>query len=51
MARYTLQEFVEATGQKDRGEGLFELESPRLLEVNLNGSLWTKMGSMISYRG
>lgn len=51
MARYTLQEFVEATAQKDRGQGLFELESPRMLEINLNGSLWTKMGSMISYRG
>jgi len=51
MARYTLQEFLEATGQKDRGEGLFELESARMLEINLNGTVWTKMGSMVAYRG
>lgn len=51
MARYTLQEFIDATGQKDRGEGLFELESSRLLEINLNGRVWTKMGSMVAYRG
>jgi len=51
MARYTLQEFVETTGQKDRGEGMFELENDRLLEINLNGRVWTKMGSMVAYRG
>jgi len=51
MTRYTLQEFVDATGQKDRGEGMFELESDRLLEINLAGKLWTKMGSMVAYRG
>lgn len=51
MARYTLQEFVQDTGQQDRGEGMFELESERLLEINLNGRVWTKMGSMVAYRG
>lgn len=51
MTRYTLHEFVETTGQKERGQGLFELESPRLLEINLNGRVWTKMGSMVAYRG
>jgi uncharacterized protein (AIM24 family) len=51
MARYTIQEFVDATRQQDRGEGLFELESPRMLEINLNGLVWTKMGSMVSYVG
>ena len=50
-ARYSLQEFIEASAQKDRGEGIFELETPRLLEVNLNGEVWTKMGSMVAYRG
>jgi len=49
--RYTIQEFVEQSRQKDRGEGLFELESPRILEVNLDGMVWTKTGSMISYVG
>ena len=49
--RYSLEEFVNATQQQDRGQGVFELESPRILEVNLNGRVWTKMGSMVSYRG
>lgn len=51
MSRYSLQEFVSQTTQKDRGEGKFELESARMLEINLNGKVWTKMGSMIAYRG
>ncbi len=49
--RYTLANFIEKTKNKDRGQGLFELESERMLEVNLDGSVWTKMGSMVAYRG
>ena len=49
--RYSIEEFVEQTRQKDRGQGLFELETERMLELNLNGTVWTKMGSMVSYRG
>lgn len=51
MNRYSIDEFVDQTRQKDRGQGVFELETERILELNLNGSMWTKMGSMISYRG
>ena len=51
MNRYSVDEFVNQTQQQDRGQGLFELETERILELNLNGSMWTKMGSMISYRG
>jgi uncharacterized protein (AIM24 family) len=51
MSRYSVAGFVNQTAQKDRGEGLFELESDRLLEVNINGMVWTKMGSMVAYRG
>ena len=51
MAKYTVDEFVQTTGQKDLGEGVFELESARMLEVNLNGLVWTKMGSMVAYTG
>ncbi len=51
MSRYSLEEFVKTARQQDRGEGLFELESPRLLEVNLNGEVWTKTGSMVAYVG
>jgi uncharacterized protein (AIM24 family) len=49
--RYTIAEFVSENSQRDRGEGFFELESARLLEVNLNGRVWTKMGSMVAYVG
>jgi uncharacterized protein (AIM24 family) len=48
---HTLQEFIESTAQRDRGHGLFEKETERLLEVNLNGRINTKMGSMVGYRG
>ena len=51
MSRYSLDEFVNTTRQKDQGQGVFEMESARLLEVNLNGRIWTKMGSMVAYRG
>jgi uncharacterized protein (AIM24 family) len=51
MSRYSIEEFVNQTRQKDLGQGLFELETERMLELNLNGAAWTKMGSMVSYRG
>ncbi len=51
MGRYSVEEFVRSTGQKDLGEGLFEMERDRLLELNLNGQIWTKRGSMVAYRG
>ena len=51
MSRYSVQEFVERTAQRDHGEGLFEQESDRLLEVNLDGRVWTKSGSMVAYAG
>ena len=49
--RYTLDEFMAKTAERDRGEGLFELESDRMLEVNLDGTVWTKKGAMIAYTG
>ena len=51
MSRFTLDEFVNSTRQQDQGQGVFELESERLLEINLDGEIWTKMGSMVAYRG
>ena len=51
MARYTLDEFIQNTQQQDLGQGLFELESDRMLEVNLAGDIWIKMGAMIAYHG
>ncbi len=49
--RYTIQEFLDATAQQDRGQGLFELETERLLELNLDGMMWIKTGVMVAYRG
>lgn len=49
--RYSIDQFVQQTQQKDHGAGVFELETERLLELNLNGMMWTKMGSMVAYRG
>jgi uncharacterized protein (AIM24 family) len=51
MSRYSIEDFINQTKQVDKGEGLFELETQRMLEVNLNGQVWAKMGSMVSYRG
>lgn len=51
MSRYSIEEFVNSTKQEDKGEGLFELETPRMLEINLNGQVWSKAGAMVSYRG
>lgn len=51
MGRYSLQDFINQTKQQDRGQGFFELESDRMMEVNLQGTVWTKLGSMICYNG
>lgn len=50
-ARYSIDQFVERTVQKDRNQGLFELESPYMMEINLDGMVWTKLGAMIAYVG
>jgi uncharacterized protein (AIM24 family) len=49
--RYSIAEFVRETAEQDHGQGFFELESPYMLEVNLDGPVWTKMGSMVAYVG
>jgi uncharacterized protein (AIM24 family) len=51
MERYSVGEFVQKTAERKLGEGLFEQESDRLLEVNLDGKVWTKTGSMVAYTG
>jgi uncharacterized protein (AIM24 family) len=51
MSRYSIEEFIKQTEQKDKGEGFFELETPRMLEVNLDGQVWAKAGSMVGYHG
>ncbi len=51
MNRYTLNDFLEQTSQKDHQQGTFELETERFLEINLNGKIWIKTGAMVAYRG
>ncbi|MDX9755716.1 MAG: AIM24 family protein [bacterium] len=51
MNRYSIQDFLTKTAERDKGQGLFELESDRILDINLNGMVWSKMGSMIAYQG
>jgi uncharacterized protein (AIM24 family) len=46
-----LQEVLTETAQK-AGKEKFQLESSRMLEVNLTGDhIWTKLGTMVAYRG
>ncbi len=51
MGKYSIKEFIDQTSQKNKGQGKFELESDKMLEINLDGKVWMKIGSMISYRG
>lgn len=51
VSRHGLAEFVRRTTQRDRGQGVFELESERILELNLDGRAWVKLGSMVAYHG
>lgn len=52
MSKYSLNEFVKNTSEKDDNESeLFELENDYTLEVNLNGKVWVKLGSMVAYNG
>jgi uncharacterized protein (AIM24 family) len=51
LSKYSIHEFIKQTEQEDKGEGFFELETPRILEVNLDGQVWAKAGSMIAYNG
>jgi len=51
MSRYSLQEFIASSRQDEGATDYFQLESERMLEVNLNGEVWTKAGSMVAYVG
>jgi len=48
---YSIEAFVNKTRDRDLQQGLFELESERMLDVNLNGEVWIKMGAMVAYTG
>lgn len=51
VSRYTIESLLQRTGDRNRGQGVFELESNYMLEINLNESntmAWIKKGSMVS---
>ena len=45
-----LDEFVESHGPQETGK-TFELESSKMLDVSLDGSIMSKAGSMVGYTG
>lgn len=51
MPVQTLQEFLAQTVERDASPDPFELESPYLLEVRLNGMIWAKSGAMVARMG
>jgi uncharacterized protein (AIM24 family) len=50
-SRYSIEQFISKTAQRDYGAGEFELENERLLEINLETEMWIKTGAMVAYRG
>lgn len=60
MSRTSLAQFVAEHAEQTQNHGVFELESDRVLEVNLGqaaggagtqGQIWMKAGAMIAYTG
>jgi len=51
MTRTTNEEFIRSTHQDDAAKDFFQLENDRILEINLEGEVWTKTGSMVAYVG
>lgn len=51
MAVKSLKEFLAATQEKDLSSDAFELESPYMLEVRVDGRVWAKSGAMVARKG
>jgi hypothetical protein len=41
---FTIDEFIRSTAQDDSARDYFQLENPRMLEVNLESMVWIKAG-------
>jgi uncharacterized protein (AIM24 family) len=48
---FTIDEFIRSTAQDDSAREYFQLENPRMLEVNLESMVWMKAGTMVAYVG
>lgn len=51
MSVKTLNEFLASSKEKDLTGDPFELESPHMLEVRVDGLVWAKAGAMIARKG
>lgn len=51
MPVQTVQEFIARSREKDASGEAFELESPHMLEVRLDGLVWAKAGAMVARKG
>jgi len=50
-SKYSIQAFLDKTAEKYDDNEVFELENDYLLDVNLDGKVWAKLGSMVAYTG
>ena len=48
---HSIQEFLSSTAERDNPGDVFELESRSMLEVHVDGRVWSKLGAMVAYRG
>lgn len=48
---YSLRDFLAQTAERDNPGEVFELESSKMLEVKVNGRVWSKLGAMVAYKG
>lgn len=51
MSRFSLSQFIDSHAEQTLNQGHFELESERVMEINLNGLAYIKVGAMVAYRG
>ena len=47
----SLRDFLSKTAERDNPGDVFELESSKMLEVKVNGRVWSKLGAMVAYKG
>lgn len=51
ISAHSVHEFFNTTAERDQPGDVFELESDRMLEVNVTERVWAKLGAMVAYRG
>jgi uncharacterized protein (AIM24 family) len=50
MSTHTIKDFIATHADQERNAGVFEIENKSTLQINLNGMVYAKAGSMIAYR-